>query len=81
MAGDPELEKFNLAVRAALKNILGDSGATAILFYIGETTPDTFETKLRSILGNGAPIVLQEVKRLTGAEGSQTKHHWLGGRS
>jgi len=81
MSGNPDLEKYNLAVRAALRTILGDSGAKAILFYVGEPAPDTFETKLRSILGEGAPIIIQEVKRRTEAEGSTHKHHWLGGHS
>lgn len=81
MAGDPKLEEYKLAVSTALRTILGDSGAKAILFYVGELSPDTFEAKLRSILGNGAPLILQELKRLTEADGGQTKHHWFGGRS
>ncbi len=81
MAGDSELESYRLAVGAALKTVLGDSGAKAILFYVGEPTPDTFEAKLRSILGNGAPIILREVKRRIDAGSSATKHHWPGGHS
>jgi hypothetical protein len=79
MAGNPDLEKYRLAVSAALRTILGDSGAKAILFYVGEPSPDTFEAKLRSILGNGAPIIIQELKRRTEADGGHPKHHWLGG--
>lgn len=79
MAEDADLGRYNLAVRDALKTILGDSGAKAILFYVGEPTPETFEAKLRSILGDGAPIIIEELKRRTGAEGSPHKHHWLGG--
>ena len=79
MAEDADLERYNLAVRDALKTILGDSGAKAILFYVGEPTPDTFETKLRSILGRRRADNHQELKRRTEAEGSPHKHHWLGG--
>ena len=81
MAGNPELEKYELAVSTALSTILGDSGAKAILFYVGELSPDTFEAKLRAILGNGAALILQELKRQTEADGSPPKHHWLGGHS
>jgi hypothetical protein len=81
MAGSPEVEKYSLAVRAALRTILGDSGAKAILFYVGELNPDTFETKLRSILGDGATIIIQELEKLRAAEGSPTKRRWLGGQS
>ena len=81
MVGEPDLQKYELAVSAALRTILGESGAKAILFYIGELSPDTFESKLRSILGNGAPIIIQEVNRQTGDDASHHKHHWLGGRS
>jgi hypothetical protein len=73
------LEKYGLAVRAALKNILGDSGARAILFYVGEPDPHTFETKLRSILGNGAPVVIPELKKRIDVGSASAKHHWLGG--
>lgn len=81
MVGDPELEKFKNDVGAALRTILGDSGAKAILFYIGDPTPDTFEAKLRSILGNGAGLITQELKRQTQAEAGHSKHRWLGGHS
>jgi hypothetical protein len=81
MVGDPELEKFKDDVGAALRTILGDSGAKAILFYIGDPTPDTFEAKLRSILGNGAGLITQELKRQAQAEAGRSKHRWLGGRS
>ncbi len=80
MAGNPDLEKYSLAVRTALRTILGDSGAKAILFYIGDLNPDTFEAKLRTILGNGAPIILMEVKKRTEGGASPAKHRWLGGR-
>jgi hypothetical protein len=79
--GDPDLEKYDSAARAALKKILGESGAKAILYYTGEPRPDTFDAKLRSILGNGATIVLVEIKRQSEADGSSPKRHWLGGRS
>lgn len=73
------MESYKLAVSASLKTILGDSGAKAILFYMGEFEPNTFETKLRSILGNGAPIIIQELKRRTEADPGLHKHHWFGG--
>jgi hypothetical protein len=77
---NPNQKKYNLAVKAALTKILGDSGAKAILFYIGELTPETFETKLRSILGNGAPIILTELTRQVQDDASPPTHHWLSGR-
>lgn len=80
MAGNPDLERYNAAVRDALRTILGESGAKAILFYVGELTPETFETKLRSILGDGAPIIIQELNRRIEADDIPRKHHWLGGR-
>jgi len=73
------LEKYKLAVSNSLRTILGDSGEKAILFYVGELSPDTFEAKLRSILGNGAALILEELKRQTEADGGPPKHHWLGG--
>ena len=63
------MEKYKLEVSAALSTILGESGAKAILFYIGEPVPETFETKLRSILGNGSALIIQELKRRTQADG------------
>jgi hypothetical protein len=75
------LDKFKLDVSAALSAILGDSGAKAILFYIGEPTPETFETKLRSILGNGSALIIQELKRRTQAEVGHPKHRWFGDHS
>jgi hypothetical protein len=77
---NPDQEKYNLTVRTVLTKILGDSGAKAILFYIGELTPETFETKLRSILGNGAPIILTELNRQVQDDAGPPKHHWLSGR-
>ena len=78
MAGNPDTEKYGVAVRDALRTILGESGAKAILFYVGELSPDTFETKLRSILGDGAPLIMQELKARIEADGTPSKHHWLG---
>jgi hypothetical protein len=80
VSGGPNLETYSLAARTALRTILGDSGAKAILFYIGDPDPGTFEAKLRKILGNGAPIILQEIQRRIGGETVVHKHHWLGGR-
>jgi hypothetical protein len=54
---------YRRAVETTLNWVLGDSAAKAILFYIGEPDPKTFETKLRSILGPGAAIVLEDLKR------------------
>jgi hypothetical protein len=80
MTGNPDLENYRLAVEAALKTILGDSGAKAILFYIGEPSPDTFETKLHSILGDGAQMILVELKRSSEKRPGPPKRHWLSGR-
>ena len=81
MAGNPDLEKYTMAVRTALRTILGDSGAKAILFYIGDLNPDTFEAKLRTILGNGAPIILMELKKRAEGDATPSKRRWFGGRS
>jgi len=59
-----------------MKSILGDSGAQAILFYIGEPDPETFESKLRSILGEGAQLILSEIKRRTDSEAASPKRRW-----
>jgi len=80
VAGNPAVENYRLAVVAALKTTLGDSGAKAILFYIGEPSPDTFETKLRSILGEGAQMILVELKRSSEKFPGPPKHHWFSGR-
>ena len=77
---DDLLEAYKAAVRASLETILGESAAKAVLFYVGEVEPATFEGKIRSILGEGAALVLDEVKRET--QGEPQRHHWLGrGRS
>jgi hypothetical protein len=49
-----------------LKKTIGESGAKAILFYVGTPDPSTFEAKLRSILGEGATIVLRELDKRSG---------------
>lgn len=66
-------EKFIRNVDAVMKNILGDSGAKAILFYTGEPNPETFDAKLRSIFGEGAQLILQEIKRQSTAEAGSQK--------
>ena len=81
MDGDPDLENYILAVKDSLRTILGDSGAKAILFYTGEPDPKTFDTKLRSVLGEGAPIILQELNSRLDVDGAAHKHHWFGGRT
>ena len=69
-------------VRAALSDIIGDSGASAILFYLGEPDPKTFEAKLAAIMGEGAArLVIQDLKRRTQEAPAPDKHHWFGGRS
>jgi hypothetical protein len=80
VAGNPDLENYRLAVESALRTILGDSGGKAILFYIGEPNPDTFETKLRSIMGDGAQMILVELKRSSGKAPGPPKRRWFGGR-
>ena len=80
MAGNPDVENYRLAVEAALRTTLGDSGAKAILFYIGEPSPDTFETKLRSILGEGAQMILLELNRSSEKLPGPPKRRWFSGR-
>jgi hypothetical protein len=62
-SGSPDDGAYKQAVAATLREVLGDSAARAILFYTGEPAPDSFETKLRSILGPGAVIVLDALKK------------------
>jgi hypothetical protein len=69
-------EKFIRIVDAVMKNILGESGAKAILFYTGEPNPETFDAKLRSILGEGAQLILEEIKRQSTAEAGSQKRRW-----
>jgi hypothetical protein len=75
--GDPSgSEKYVRTVDTVMKNILGESGAKAILFYTGVPDPETFEAKLRSILGEGAQLILQEIKRQNNAEEGPHKRRW-----
>ena len=75
--GDEELEAFKSAVKASLMNVLGESGSKAILFYVGEPNPETFEAKLKAILGEGAAIIMRELKKQEGGLVLH-KHHWPG---
>ena len=78
----PDEQGFGALVRAALSDIIGDSGASAILFYVGEPNPKTFESKLTAIMGEGAAkLVIQDLKRRNGEAPAPHKHHWFGGRS
>ncbi len=78
LTASPDLTRYKTEVGAALRTILGDSGAKAILFYLGEFDPQTFEGKIRSILGDGATIIILELRRRLDAQGIPHKHHWLG---
>ncbi len=69
-------EKYVRTVDVVMKRILGDSGAKAILFYTGEPNPETFEAKLLSILGEGAQLILQEIKRQSSPEVGSSKRRW-----
>ncbi|HUI00329.1 MAG TPA: hypothetical protein VLX56_01720 [Nitrososphaerales archaeon] len=73
---DETLEAYRSTVKSSLEAILGESAAKAILYYVGEVDPDTFEAKVRSILGEGAAIVINEVRIETGME--PHKRRWLG---
>ncbi len=53
----------------------------AILFYLGEFDPSTFEAKLTSILGPGARIIIDDLNKRTGSTSVAQKHHWLGGHA
>ena len=78
----PDQQSFRVAVRAALSDIVGDSGASAILFYLGEPDPKTFETKLAAIMGAGAArLVIQDLQRRKEEAPAPHKHGWFGGRS
>jgi hypothetical protein len=59
-----------------MRSILGDSAARDILFYTGEPNPETFEANLRSILREGARLVLQEIKRQSNTEAGSHKRRW-----
>jgi hypothetical protein len=78
----PDPQGFGALVRAALSDIVGDSGASAILFYLGEPDPKTFESKLAAIMGEGAAkLVIQDLQRRSGDVPSPHKQRWFGGRS
>lgn len=76
MADPSDSEKYVRTVDTVMKSILGDSGANAILFYTGEPNPETFEAKLRSILGEGAQLILQEIKRRSNTDPDSRKRRW-----
>jgi len=74
----PDQKGFGAEVRAALSDIVGDSGASAILFYLGEPDPKTFEAKLAAIMGEGAAkLVMQDLQRRKGEVPSPHKHRWF----
>jgi hypothetical protein len=78
----PDQKAFGAEVRATLTGIVGDSGASAILFYLGEPDPKTFEAKLAAIMGEGAAkLVMQDLRRRKGEVPSPNKRRWFGGRS
>jgi hypothetical protein len=78
----PDQQNFGALVRAALSGIVGDSGASAILFYLGEPDPKTFESKLTAIVGEGAAkLIIQDIQRRGGEAPSPHKQRWFGGRS
>jgi hypothetical protein len=74
MAESSGPRKYSQTVDTVMKSILGDSGAKAILFYTGEPDPETFEAKLSSILGDGAQMILQEIKRQDNPPAGSSKH-------
>jgi hypothetical protein len=74
---DTELQTYKARVTDVLGRILGESGAKAILFYVGDPSPETFGVKLRSILGDGANLILQELDREEKEHPSQHKRRWL----
>jgi hypothetical protein len=78
----PDQQGFGALVRAALSDIIGDSGASAILFYLGELDPKTFEAKLAAIMGEGAArLVIQDLRRRDEEAPAPHKRRWFGGRS
>ncbi|MDA4116709.1 MAG: hypothetical protein OK442_09190 [Thaumarchaeota archaeon] len=78
----PDPQGFAALVRAALSEIIGDSGANAILFYVGEPDPKTFESKLAAIVGEGAAkLVIQDIQKRSGEAPSPHKQRWFGGHS
>jgi len=82
LATQPDGQSFGIVVRAALKDVVGDSGASAILFYLGELNPETFATKLAAIVGEGAAaIIIQDMEKRRDGEPLPRKHHWFRGRS
>jgi len=77
MAESSGPKKYSQTVDTVMKSILGDSGAKAILFYTGEPNPETFEAKLSSILGDGAQMILQEIRRQDNPRAGQSKGRWF----
>ena len=50
--------------KRSLKELLGESAASAIIYYLGEEAlrdPEIFVEKLRALLGEGADIVLKYI--------------------
>lgn len=71
---------FHAEVEESLRRILGDSGAKALLFYLGDFGPENFEEKLHTILGDGAALVMNDLKGKGKGEGeTEERHHWFGG--
>lgn len=83
MAKSPEDGSFSAAVRASLNRIIGDSGAKAVLYYVGDPAPDTFESKLTTILGDGATrLIIQDIKAQEESQHPRSgRRSWFGGGS
>ena len=64
-----------------MKVILGESATKALLFYVGEPNPETFEAKLHAILGEGASLIILDVKKRMASVPSENKHRRLGLRA
>ncbi|HVC27606.1 MAG TPA: hypothetical protein VND40_05545 [Nitrososphaerales archaeon] len=52
---------YSRIVKEALEGMLGAPGAQAVLFYIGEPDPATFENKLRGLFGLGADTIMSQI--------------------
>ena len=59
---DVSIERFFDAARIALTKVLGESGARAVFFHVGLPNPATFEQDLSSFLGEGASVIIEELR-------------------
>lgn len=66
---EKEQKSHSDTVRLVMQTYFGSEGALTVLYYAGEPDSSTFEGKLRSFLGSGAEVLIQEIKKRSSAQG------------